>query len=176
MTVQTAHGRLATGDVEVRHGAWNLFGAFGIGDISDDGLGRLRRQYQRDLEDIADGLATPRESDPRNVQRLEALIRDIDGEATLRETLRYCGARENGTHSYADYDDAGGMKLHVAEDGTRSIVCDVPPSYPLALMLDYRRHRDGGACVLDWAQIEKSMGGREKVTQVMASAWLGGIA
>lgn len=160
----------------VRHGVWNLSGVFTAGDLSDDGLERVRRSLSRRIEDATDGLLSPRESTSQVVQRARRELKEIESEQALRSDLRYCGAREDGTHSLAEYQAAGGMKLHIAEDGEQKIVCDKPPSYRLAMLLDYRRFRDGGAHVIDWPHVETSLGGRDAVTSILADSYLKGVA
>lgn len=159
----------------VRHGVWNLPNEFGLGDLSDDGLERMRRGLSRRIEDAADGLSSPRESSDKAIRRLRHELSELEGEQALRAALRYRGAREDGTHSLADYEAAGGMQLGEDESGQKIVVCTVPPSYPLAFMLDYRAFCRTGVCVLDWAGIEEKFG-REKITTTIAGLWLGGIA
>lgn len=171
MTVHTAGGHLATGGDVVRHGAWNTYGPFSLGDHTDDGLDSVKLAFTRDLEDAEAGRAPGLDA-----ARLRAEIDAIESEQWLRGRLRFRGASENGTHSFADYEAGGGMKLHVADDGEKSIVCDPAPSYPLALMLDYRGYRDGAKSVLDWEFIEEGMGGRERTAQAFAVTWLSGVA
>lgn len=159
----------------VRHGVWNLPNEFGLGDLTDDGLERVRRGLARRLEDAADGLVSSRDASQKAQRRLRHELTELEGEQALRSALRYRGAREDGTHSLEAYEAGGGMQLGENESGEKIVVCPVPPSYSLAFMLDYEAFRRAGVCVLAWEPLEAKFG-REKLTDLIAHEWLGGIA
>lgn len=110
-------------------------------DCPDGMLRRLVKQYRRNLEDVDDGSLHGGRSRAR---MLRAQIADIEREQERRAVLAECWqASETGTHSYSDFQGRGGL-LAVVDHGAR------PPSYELAVLLDWEHWKLGLEHVLAW--------------------------
>jgi len=101
---------------------------FGFDDLSDEGLARVRTQYERQL---ADGHA--------DAKQLHRWLRKLAAEQTRRAALRaFWWAADDGHANAFDYSRA-------VLDGESA-----RPDYWLALLLDYRAWRNQDATALDW--------------------------
>jgi len=107
----------------------------------DDSLRRLATIFRRELEDIAEG-ALPRARRPL----AEARLRDVERESEFRRALAESWlAAESGTHCYSAFDARGGLEA-VLNHGAP------PPSYSLAVTLDWELMRRGEVHVLAWGE------------------------
>lgn len=119
-------------------------------DCPDSMLRSLSKTYWRELEDLSDlqlAESTAANRSRKRVTRERALqirIADIEREQYRRSVLAECWqAREDGTHCYSDFAARGGL-LAVIDHGAR------PPSYELAVLLDWEQWKLGEYCVLAW--------------------------
>ncbi len=104
----------------------------GITDLTDDALIRLRRTYQRGIEDGISGSHTY----PRYIRA----IRTLQG-SRLRLKMRYGAVDDHvGTHIYDHY-----YRL------------DAAPSYKLATKMDHSRWQLGRSHVLDWDGVTRKL-------------------
>lgn len=110
-------------------------------NCTDAGLERLRRKYQRGLEDVHAGLANRAAPDEQAQINLEEIEAEQERRSPLRDLWQ---AREYGTDDYDLFQSAGGLKA--AHEG-----CGLHPSYKLALFMDLRLWSLGFACVFDWS-------------------------
>lgn len=137
----------------VCHGVYNRPGGdFDVDDQSNKGLVSLQRTYERKLEDLRDGLTyVPDEATRKRLERrAEVELAVVEAEMWRRIDLgKYWRAVERGgTDSTVEffnqfYEDGGYQRFHAGE-GT-------PPSYALAIILDWRQFQWLGKSAIDWA-------------------------
>jgi hypothetical protein len=115
-------------------------------DITDGMLRRLLKEYRRDLEDVEDG--SLHGGEPR-ARLLRAQVADIEREQERRAVLAECWrASEGGTHCYSAFQGRGGLLAVVDHDAR-------PPSYELAVLLDWEKFKRGECHVLVWQPEDK---------------------
>lgn len=113
--------------------------------MSDRMLTILHRRASHKIESAL------KEGDARRARLLRARQRDLACEMAMRHALAEAWlAVEDGTCSYVAFQARGGLAA-VAEHGA------TPPSYQLAILLDFEAHRRGLSCTLAWGDAERSL-------------------
>ena len=111
----------------------------------DDSLRRLAKGYVREIEDIEIG-DLPDDAKGRRFRAATTRLDDIECEQEFRQVLAETWqASENGTHSITCFHARGGLEAVVHHGAT-------PPSYPLAVLLDYTNFLRDEPTVFDWPE------------------------
>lgn len=126
------------------------FGRNPLRFMSNDSLRSLAKAYAREVEDIEDGDLRDDAKGSR-LRLAQARLRDVERESEFRIALAETWqASEKGTHSISAFEARGGLKA-VVEDGA------TPPSYALAVLLDYSNFRHGEPTVLEWPEEKRQL-------------------
>lgn len=109
----------------------------------DDSLRSAAKRHRREIEDIEDGTLAD-DAKGRRLRLTRARLHDVECEQEFRQTLAETWqAREDGTHSITGYHARGGLDAVLNHGAT-------PPSYPLAILLDYTNSLRGEPTVFEW--------------------------
>lgn len=116
-------------------------------DCPDSMLSNLLKRWRRNLEDVEDGSLG---GGKRRARMLRARITDIEVEQGRRSALAESWrATEDGTQCYSAFQGRGGLAAVLDHGAT-------PPSYDLAVTLDWERHQHGLSTVLAWDEAERA--------------------